>query len=73
MRTSLWRAIEFFKRRGVSTMTVKELFDFVTDLTITAETIDAYLDDAMMKAANRTVDDVTQQQRVDEEVRISSC
>ena len=54
-------------------MTVKELFDFVTDLTITAETIDAYLDDAMMKAANRTVDDVTQQQRVDEEVRISSC
>ena len=50
-------------------MTVKELFDFITDLTITDDTIDEYLDNAMSTASSRTVDDVTQQQRVDEEVR----
>ncbi|KAK3089613.1 hypothetical protein FSP39_005032 [Pinctada imbricata] len=59
---------EFFKKKGVSTLTVKELFDFVTDVTITEDNIDAYLDHAMTMTSHRTIDDITEQQKVDEEV-----
>ena len=49
-------------------MTVKELFDFVTDTTITSENIDGYLEQAMKVAACRTLDDITEQEKIDEEV-----
>lgn len=49
-------------------MTVKELFDFVTDLTITSNNIEGYLDQAMEVAANRTLEEVTEQEKVDAEV-----
>lgn len=45
-------------------MTIKELFDFVTDITITD--IDVYLDKAMDIASNRCPQ--TQQDKIDEEV-----
>jgi RIO kinase 1 len=47
-------------------MTVRELFNFVTDLSITNDNIDAYLDEAMRIAAERPPDDDTD--RADEEV-----
>ncbi|XP_013386859.1 serine/threonine-protein kinase RIO1 [Lingula anatina] len=59
---------EFFRRKGVCTMTLKELFDFVTDITICKENIDQYLERAMEVSANRTVEDVTEQEKVEEEV-----
>ena len=35
---------EFFGKRGVAVMTVRELFDFVTDLSITEDNVDQYLE-----------------------------
>lgn len=53
----------------MSTLTVKELFDFVTDATITENNIDLYLEKAMTVASERSTDDITEQQKVDEEVK----
>ena len=47
---------------------MKELFDFVTDLTIDADNIAAYLDRAMEMSSQRTVEDITDQQKVEEQV-----
>lgn len=49
-------------------MTVRELFDFVTDPNISQDNIDEYLERAMKIAENRTVEDVSAQEKVDEEV-----
>jgi RIO kinase 1 len=49
-------------------MTVKELFDFITDPTITDNNRDAYLDKMSERAAARTLDEVTAQEQIDEEV-----
>uniref|UniRef100_A0A667Z095 non-specific serine/threonine protein kinase n=1 Tax=Myripristis murdjan TaxID=586833 RepID=A0A667Z095_9TELE len=59
---------EFFVRRGVAVMTVRELFDFVTDPSITCHNIDLYLDKVMQVAAERTAEQRSDQERVDEEV-----
>uniref|UniRef100_A0AAQ5YNC6 Serine/threonine-protein kinase RIO1 n=1 Tax=Amphiprion ocellaris TaxID=80972 RepID=A0AAQ5YNC6_AMPOC len=59
---------EFFGKRGVAVMTVRELFDFITDPSITCTNIDQYLDKAMVIAADRTSEQRTDQDRVDEEV-----
>lgn len=48
---------------------MKELFDFVTDATITEDNIDLYLEKAMTLASERSTDDITEQQKVDEEVK----
>lgn len=48
---------------------MKELFDFVTDGTITEDNIDLYLEKAMTLASERSTDDITEQQKVDEEVK----
>ena len=49
-------------------MTVKELFGFVTDLSITEDNIEEYLEKAKEIAANRTTEEVTEQEKIDEEV-----
>ena len=50
-------------------MTIKELFDFITDLSITEENIDEYLDKAMSISSSRTYQDVSEQEKIDEEVK----
>uniref|UniRef100_A0A669DQE4 Serine/threonine-protein kinase RIO1 n=1 Tax=Oreochromis niloticus TaxID=8128 RepID=A0A669DQE4_ORENI len=42
---------EFFVKHGVAVMTVRELFDFITDPSITSQNIDQYLD-KVLKAAS---------------------
>lgn len=59
---------DFFKKHNVSTMTVKELFEFVTDPTIDDDNIDEYLDRIQEKAVNRSISDISQQDIIDEEV-----
>lgn len=51
-------------------MTVRELFEFVTDSNITEDNIEAYLEESMKVAAERSMEDVTEQEKVDEEVRL---
>ena len=48
---------EFFRKKGVAAMNLKELFDFVTDITITEDNIDQYLDKIMKIAGERSHDD----------------
>lgn len=59
---------EYFRKKGVPTLTTKELFDFVVDPTITAENIDDYLDRSMEIASKRSLQDLTNQEKVDDEV-----
>ncbi|XP_037374732.1 serine/threonine-protein kinase RIO1 isoform X2 [Talpa occidentalis] len=59
---------DFFLKHGVAVMTVRELFEFVTDPSITPENVDAYLAKAMELASQRTKEDRSSQDHVDEEV-----
>jgi hypothetical protein len=59
---------EFFRKKEVATMTVKELFDFITDPAITDSNRDAYLDKMSERAAARMLEEVTAQELIDEEV-----
>lgn len=59
---------EFFRKKGVSTMTVKELFDFVTDRAIKEENMEQCLEEISDRIANRDIDELTEQEKIDEEV-----
>ncbi|KAM5157610.1 serine/threonine-protein kinase RIO1 [Mantella aurantiaca] len=59
---------DFFVKYDVAVMTVRELFDFITDPSITQDNMDAYLEKAMKIAAERTEDERSSQDKVDEEV-----
>jgi len=58
----------FRRRHGVATMTAKELFDFITDLSITDLNVDDYLAAAMKTASGRSPADVSRLE-ADEEVK----
>jgi RIO kinase 1 len=47
-------------------MTVKELFDFVTDPTVNESNMDDYLEKAMDLTSNRS--EITEKEKVDDEV-----
>ncbi|KAM9233589.1 serine/threonine-protein kinase RIO1 [Dugong dugon] len=59
---------DFFLKHSVAVMTVRELFEFVTDPSITHENMDAYLSKAMEIASQRTNEERSSQDHVDEEV-----
>ncbi|XP_060100179.1 serine/threonine-protein kinase RIO1 isoform X2 [Heteronotia binoei] len=59
---------DFFRKYSVAVMTVRELFEFVTDPSITSENMDAYLEKAMEIASQRTEEERSNQDNVDEEV-----
>ncbi|KAI3929586.1 hypothetical protein MKX01_025754 [Papaver californicum] len=44
---------EFFKKNGVAIMTVRELFDFIVDSSITDESVDSYLEEVQRKILAR--------------------
>ncbi|KAL6066917.1 Serine/threonine-protein kinase RIO1 [Balamuthia mandrillaris] len=57
----------FFKKRGVASMSIKELFDFIIDPTITTENMDAYLDKIQEHILQRGID-LTPEEELDEQV-----
>lgn len=59
---------DFFRRKHVAVMTVKELFDFVTDITITEDNIDRYLEIAQDRASARFLGEKTPLEEVSEAV-----
>ncbi|NXW07589.1 RIOK1 kinase, partial [Fregetta grallaria] len=59
---------DFFQKHNVAVMTVRELFEFITDPSITSENIDDYLSKAMEIASKRTEKERSSQDKVDEEV-----
>ncbi|XP_055886100.1 serine/threonine-protein kinase RIO1-like isoform X1 [Biomphalaria glabrata] len=68
LRKDLANITDFFRRKNVPTMTVKELFEFVTDSSITTENIDAYLEQAMKISSERSAEEISEQEKIDEEV-----
>ena len=44
LRKDCTNVTDFFEKKGVGVMTVRELFDFVTDVTLAKDTVDDYLD-----------------------------
>lgn len=59
---------DFFVKYNVAVMTVRELFELITDPSITQDNLDAYLEKAMKIAAERTEEERSSQDKVDEEV-----
>lgn len=68
LRKDCTNVTDFFKKNGVCVMTVRELFDFVTDPSISDDNIDDYLEKAQAIAANRGVEQETPEEAVKEEV-----
>lgn len=68
LRKDCINVTDFFRKRAVATMTVKEFFEFVTDPTVTEKNMDQYLERISGQIANRDPNDVTAQERIDEEV-----
>nr|CAD7264530.1 unnamed protein product [Timema shepardi] len=72
LRKDCTNITDFFKRKEVATMTIKELFDFITDPTIREINIEEYLDKVSERAAARTIEvtseEYTAQEQIDEEV-----
>lgn len=59
---------EFFRKKSVATMTVKELFDFITDQTITEQNMEECLEHISERIKDRDFDAITAQEKIDEAV-----
>ncbi|XP_057189202.1 serine/threonine-protein kinase RIO1 [Triplophysa rosa] len=59
---------DFFQKHNVAVMTVRELFEYVTDPSITNDNINEYIDKAMEISSERTAEERSNQDKVDEEV-----
>ena len=70
LRKDCSNVTEFFSRNGVCVMSIKELFNFVTDPTISDDNIDEYLDkmQEIVLARNSNNSSISAQQQVDDEV-----
>lgn len=68
LRKDCLNMTEYFRRNGVCTMTVKELFDFITDPNITDSNMDSYLEKMQDVISNRNETERSEQEKIDEEV-----
>ncbi len=59
---------DFFRKNKVSVMSVKELFDFITDITITENNIEEYLEIAQERATSRPLGEKSAEEEVSEAV-----
>lgn len=64
LRKDCTNITDFFKKRDVATMTIKQLFDFVTDPTITEDNIEECLDALSEKAAQNNLIEITSEEQV---------
>ncbi|CAH2039806.1 unnamed protein product, partial [Iphiclides podalirius] len=58
---------DFFRKKGVATLTVKELFDFITDTSINESNLEECLERLSEKVASRNFEEMTAQEQVEEE------
>ncbi|XP_050680957.1 serine/threonine-protein kinase RIO1 [Leptidea sinapis] len=58
---------DFFRKKGVATLTVKELFDFITDSTINENNLEECLEKLSEKASSRDFNEMTAQEQIEEE------
>ncbi|CAH2981200.1 unnamed protein product [Chilo suppressalis] len=67
LRKDCTNVSDFFRKKGVATLTVKELFDFITDSTINENNLEECLEKLSEKAASRNFEDMSAQEQVEEE------
>lgn len=58
----------YFRNKEVATLTTRELFDFITDINISDKNIDEYLRRLNEIAAKRTLESLSEQEKLDDEV-----
>ena len=68
LRKDCTNMTEFFRKSKVCVMTVKELFDFVTDITITEDNMEEYLEKAQARAQSRPFGERTVEEEISEAV-----
>lgn len=68
LRKDCTNVSEFFRKKSVATMTVKELFDFITDQTITEDNMEDCLEKISDKIKDRDFDAISAQEKIDEAV-----
>ncbi|GJQ74979.1 hypothetical protein Trydic_g9604 [Trypoxylus dichotomus] len=66
LRKDCTNVTEFFRRKEVATMSIKQLFDFITDPCITEPNLEEYLDKLSEEAAEKP--QITSKEQVEEEV-----
>lgn len=68
LRKDITNITEFFAKKEVATMTVRELFTFITDPNITEENMDNYLGEISKNIGDRNINELSQQEKIEEEV-----
>lgn len=68
LRKDATNITDFFAKKEVATMTVRELFTFITDPNIIETNMEEYLEQISERIANRDIDHLTEQEKVEEEV-----
>lgn len=68
LRKDCTNITEFFAKKDVATMTVRELFTFITDPNITDVNMDNYLEQISEKIGNRNINELSEQEKIEEEV-----
>lgn len=68
LRKDCTNITEFFAKKDVATMTVRELFTFITDPNIKEENMEEYLEQMREHIGNRNINELTEQQKIDEAV-----
>ena len=68
LRKDCTNITEFFKKNEVGVMTVKGLFDFITDPTITEQNMDKYLDTISEQMAQQNNQQIDPKQQIEEQV-----
>ncbi|XP_031779197.1 serine/threonine-protein kinase RIO1 [Nasonia vitripennis] len=67
LRKDCTNITDFFKKNKVAVMSVKDLFDFITDPTVNEKNIDEYLDKMSKMMENKSTD-IDPEQQIEEEV-----
>ena len=68
LRSDCSNVNDFFRKNNVQTMTLKELFEFITDPNINESNIDQCLDKLKAIASQRSLKELTAQERIEQEV-----
>ncbi|XP_055320124.1 serine/threonine-protein kinase RIO1 [Sitodiplosis mosellana] len=68
LRKDCTNITDFFAKKDVATMTVRELFTFITDPNITEGNMENYLEQMVEKIGDRNINELSEQEKIEEEV-----
>lgn len=68
LRKDCTNITDFFAKKDVATMTVRELFTFITDPNITEDNMESYLERMAEQIGDRNMNELSEQEKIEEEV-----